>query len=281
MITTDFLGLLDRFNLIMKKKVTSSYSGSRRSVAYGKGSTLLDHRIYAYGDDFRLIDWKVYARTDNLYIKRYEEERNLTAHIIVDNSNSMNYGKPSKFDYAAMLGVGFAYLALKENERFQFSTFSDALEIFQPKRGVSHLASMIDYLNHAKAKGKSAFLDAISQYKKLLTTRSLIVLISDFLFDIYEIQSALFALGKHNLMIIQVLDKSEKELDFSGDLRLQDSETKQELRTFISPRLTQEYLLNLQKHKAAIEEACLRLNAKYFQITTDTPVFDAFYGMLR
>ena len=281
MITTDFLGLLDRFNLIMKKRVTSSYSGSRRSVARGRGTTLLDHRIYADGDDFRLIDWKVYARTDNLYVKRFEEERNLAVHILVDNSNSMNYGKPSKFDYSAMIGVGFAYLALKENEKFQFSTFSDMLEIFQPKRGMGQLASMIDYLNHAKAKGKSAFLDSVTQYKKLLTTRSLVIIASDFLFDLYEIQNALFSLGKHDLVVVQVLDRTEKEIDFSGDVKLKDSESQQELRTFVSPRLTQEYILRLKNHSQEIEETCMKMNAKYYQITTDMPIFDAFYTMLR
>jgi len=265
----------------MKKRVTSSYSGSRRSVARGKGSTLLDHRIYADGDDFRLIDWKVYARTDNLYVKRFEEERNLAVHILVDNSNSMNYGKLSKFDYSAMIGVGFAYLSLKENEKFQFSTFSDMLEIFQPKRGMGQLASMIDYLNHAKAKGKSAFLDSVTQYKKLLTTRSLVIIASDFLFDLYEIQNALFSLGKHDLVVVQVLDRTEKEIDFSGDVKLKDSESQQELRTFVSPRLTQEYILRLKNHSQEIEETCMKMNAKYYQITTDMPIFDAFYTMLR
>jgi uncharacterized protein (DUF58 family) len=140
MITTDYLSLLDRFNLIVKKRVTSSYVGSRVSSATGRGSTIKDHRIYATGDDFRLIDWKIYARTDNLYIKRFEEERNLTVHVILDISNSMNFGaKLTKFEYAAMLGVGFAYLSLKENEKFQFATFGETLNVFSPRKGMGIL----------------------------------------------------------------------------------------------------------------------------------------------
>ena len=125
-IDVSFLSQLDRFNLVIKKRVTSNYTGPRKSVALGRGLLFKEHRIYAPGDDIRAIDWKVYARTDDLYVKMYEEEKNLIVHIIVDYSASMNFGKPiNKFDYASMLGVGFAYLAMKENEKFQFSTFSD------------------------------------------------------------------------------------------------------------------------------------------------------------
>ena len=126
MITTEFLNYLDKFRLIVNKKVTSNYTGKRSSLYTGSGATIKDYRIYSPGDDFRLIDWKVYARTDNLYIRRYEEERNLVMHAIVDSSASMNYGSPiTKFEYGAMLGVGFAYLALRENEKMQFATLSD------------------------------------------------------------------------------------------------------------------------------------------------------------
>ncbi len=66
MITTEFLSQLDRFNLVIKKRVTSSYTGARRSVIHGRGITIKDHRIYSAGDDFRSIDWRIYARTDDL-----------------------------------------------------------------------------------------------------------------------------------------------------------------------------------------------------------------------
>src|SRR3989344_5929346 len=167
MINTQFLDQLKRFNLVVNKRVTSNLSGPRKSIAAGRGLTFKDYRIYAPGDDIRLIDWKVYARTDDLYIKAYEEERNLVVHIILDGSASMGFGKPvSKFDYASMIGVGFAYLALRDNEKFQFSTFADQLEIFQPRRGMSHLAAIVQHLNSIKPKGYSKLIDTVRQYKK-------------------------------------------------------------------------------------------------------------------
>ena len=282
MINTDFLEQLDRFHLVVKKRVTSNYVGPRRSIAAGRGLTFKDHRIYSPGDDIRLIDWKVFARTDDLYIKTFEEERNLTAHIIMDSSASMGFGRPiSKFDYAAMIGVGFAYLAMRENEKFQFSTFAENLDVFQPRRGMSQLASMVFHLNSTKTRGCSKLLDAMAQYKKLVGSRSLLVLVSDFLIDINEAIEALYTLGDHEIKIIQILDPIEKELKYSGDFKLIDSETQNKLRTYISPRLRVRYQQVLDEHSARIEETCNKLGIHFFQLTTDIPIFDAFYRVLE
>ncbi len=282
MINTDFLEQLDRFHLVVKKRVTSNYVGPRKSIASGRGLTFKDHRIYSPGDDIRLIDWKVFARTDDLYIKTFEEERNLTAHIIMDSSASMGFGKPiSKFDYAAMIGVGFAYLAMRENEKFQFSTFAENLDVFQPRRGMSQLASMVFHLNSTKTRGYSKLLDAMAQYKKLVGSRSLLVLVSDFLIDINEAVETLYTLGDHEIKIIQILDPIEKELKYSGDFKLIDSETQNKLRTYISPRLRVQYQQMLDEHSAKIEETCNKLGYHFFQLTTDIPIFDAFYRVLE
>ncbi|MBI2653791.1 DUF58 domain-containing protein [Candidatus Woesearchaeota archaeon] len=282
MLDTTFLDQLTRFNLVVKKRVTSNLAGPRRSMATGRGLTFKDYRIYAPGDDIRLIDWKVYARTDDLYIKAYEEERNLVVHIIIDGSASMGFGRPiSKFDYASMIGVGYAYLALRENEKFQFSTFADTLEIFQPRRGMSHLAAMVQHLNSVKPKGYSKLLDTIKQYKKVIGSKSLLVIASDFLVNIDEIREALYFLGDHQIKIIQVFDRVEKEMKMEGDMKLIDSETKGMLRTFVSPRLRMDYQQKLDEHCAKIEEACNKLNIDYHLAITDTPIFDTFYKILE
>jgi|TARA_Y100000310_G_scaffold220550_2_gene222083 uncharacterized protein (DUF58 family) len=282
MINTDFLNQLDRFHLVVKKRVTSNYIGPRRSISAGRGLTFKEHRQYAPGDDIRLIDWKVYARTDDLHIKTFEEERNLTAHMVIDSSASMGFGKPmSKFDYASMLGVGFGYLAMKENEKFQYSTFNETLEVFQPRRGMSQLAGMVYHLNNAKTQGHSKFMDSMVQYKKVMGSRSMLVIVSDFLVDVNEIIEGLYTLGDHEIKIIQILDPIEKELNYQGDFKLVDSETKSMLRTFISPRLRVQHQQMLDSHCAKVEETCNKLGMHFYQITTDTPIFDAFYSVLE
>jgi len=282
MIDTDFLDQLGRFHLVVNKRVTSTYAGPRRSIAAGRGLVFKDYRMYAPGDDTRLIDWKIYARTDDLYVKNYEEERNLTVHVIIDGSASMGFGRPiSKFDYASMIGVGFAFLAMKENEKFQFSTFSEELDVFQPKRGMSQLANMVQHLNSVKTNGHSQIQESIRQYKKLVGSRALLVLISDFLIDIKEIREAMYLLGDHEIKVVQVLDKVEKDLKLQGDYKLEDSETKERVRTYISPRLRTVYQKMLDEHSAKVQETCNRLGINFFQITTNTPIFDAFYRILE
>ncbi|MBI2652226.1 hypothetical protein HYX00_02065 [Candidatus Woesearchaeota archaeon] len=250
MIDTTFLDQLTRFNLVINKRVTSNLAGPRKSIATGRGLTFKDYRIYAPGDDIRLA--------------------------------SMGFGKPfSKFDYASMIGVGFAYLALRDNEKFQFSTFADSLEIFQPRRGMSHLAAMVQHLNSIKPKGYSKLLDTIRQYKKVIGSKSMLVIASDFLVNIDEIREAFYLLGDHDIKIIQVFDRVEKELKMEGDMKLIDSETKGLLRTFISPRLRMGYQQQLDEHCAKIEEVCNKLNVDYHLAITDTSIFDTFYKILE
>ncbi len=282
MITSEFLSQLSRFNLVIRKRVTSSYTGARRSVMRGRGMNIKDHRIYTPGDDFRSIDWRIFARTDDLYIKRYEEDKSLTTHIIVDHSASMNYGKTTtKFDYASMLGVGMAFICMKENERFQFSTFAEDLETFKSWRGMKHLANMIDHLNNIKLSGISNFSDAITKYKKIIDSKSLVVIISDFLFNIEDIENSLFMLGEHDMKVIMVMDPVERDLSLKGDFKLKDSETKEMMRTYVTPRFKTDYKRKLEQHISKIAKICDELGVEFHLVTTDKPIFDSFYDILK
>ena len=282
MIDASFLDQLSKFHLIINKRVTSNYIGQKKSSAAGRGLTFKDYRIYAPGDDIRLIDWKVYARTDHLYIKSYEEERNMTVHVLSDCSASMNFGKPiSKWDYASMLAVGYAYLGMRDNEKVQFATFSDTLEIFQPKRGPAHLLSMISHLNSIKPKGQSQMRNALLEYRKVIGTKALVVVISDFLLPYNDIKESLYQLSGNEVKVIQVLDKVEKELKMEGDYKLTDSETRGIFRTFISPRMRSQYQQQLDAHCAQIEQTCNQLGFEYYLATSDVPIFETFYKMLN
>jgi len=282
MIDSTFLDQLGKFSLIVQKRVSSNYSGARLSTAHGRGIVLKDHRIYTPGDDFRAIDWKVYGRTDKLHIRTFEEERNLNVHVIIDSSASMDFGgKVTKFDYASMLGVGFAYIGMKQNEKVQYASFSENLHYFKPRRGMHQIASMIDHLNAIKPEGESLLNRSLVQYKKYISSKSYIVIISDFLLDINEVKKALPRFGNHYVVVIQVLDPREISLAIEGDLKLHDSETKSILHTFVTPRLRQHYQAELKDHILKIEEECTALGYKYFLTTTDKPVFDLFWEILR
>ncbi|MEM4239843.1 MAG: DUF58 domain-containing protein [Candidatus Woesearchaeota archaeon] len=281
-IDLSFLHKLDRMSLIINKRLTSNYVGERRAIATGRGLIFKDHAMYSPGDDFRAIDWKVLARLDKLFVKRFEEERNLTVHIIVDYSGSMGFGgRTKKFEYADMLGLGFCYMAMKHNERFVVSTFADRLEVFKPKRGRSNLMRVLDYLNTKKPKGLSKFESSLAAYKKRINTRSYVVILSDFLYDTEEIKNAIKRYRDHHVVLIQVLDKTETDLNLEGDFKLVDVETEESLRTFISPYARKSYLEQLSEHQAKIRKACDEIGAKFFVFSTEYPIFDAFYEVLN
>jgi len=281
MIDTEFLHQLERFSLIINKRITSNYVGERFSHATGRGLIFKDHQIYAPGEDFRSVDWRVFGRTDKLYVKRYEEERNLVVHIILDFSASMNFGTVmTKAEYASMIGVGFAFLALKNNERFVLSTFSDSLEFFKPKRGRVQLASMIEYLNNKRPKGLSKLDQSLAGYKKLINSKSYVVIVSDFLYPIEDIERTLAYFKNHKVVLIQVLDKLEWNLNLEGDFKLKDLETSEVLRTYINPFARMQYSGMLKEHIDKIQQACNEANAKFFCSNTGMTVFDVFFDLL-
>lgn len=278
MIDLEFLKQLDRFSIIVNKRITSSFSGERKTPFRGKGLVFKDFTMYAPGEDIRTIDWRVYARTNKLFVKRYEEERNLVIHIVLDFSSSMKFGKQvKKAEYASMLGMGFAYLAMKNNEKFVLSTFSDKLELFRPRKGRRQLATIFSYLSEKEPKGLSKFEESLAKYKKLITSKSLVVIISDFLYNPEEIKNTLYRLKHHEIKLIQVLDPVEVDLNLEGDYKLKDSETGQLMQTYISPYLRKRYQGQLGEHNAKIEQACNDVRARFFSVSTDMKLFDAFF----
>jgi len=282
MIDVSFLDQLGRFDLMLKRKVHSQYSGERSSSNVGDGLVFSDYREYMPGDDFRQIDWSLYARTDKHFIKRYEEEKNMTLHVLLDSSASMDFGKKTtKFEYGAMIGLGFSFLSIKANERFDFSTFSDKMDLIRPKKGKNALLDILDFLNHKKVKGESNFYDSLCSFKNQLKSKSIVVLISDFLFDTKELEESLKLFKKSEVYVIQVLDSEELKFNMAGDLVLKDSEKGSIIKTFISNRLRNVYRNKMDVHIAEMKKTCGAMNAKFMTVTTDQSIFDTFYKIIR
>ncbi len=279
MIDTSFFKELDRFSFMVRKRVSTAYSGSRRSILKGRGMEPVSYREYTQGDDFKTIDWKVYGRTEKLYVKEFEEEKSLTTHILLDTSKSMDFR--NKFDYAAMLALGFAYLVTKDNEKFGVSTFAEEINITKPKRGRRYLSQTIDLLNNTSLIGKTRFDYCMEKYASIIKSRALVFIISDFMADINSIKSAIFRLGDNELVLIQVLDPIEKNLNLGGEAKLIDLETEKKLDIYTSPRLRAEYEKRLNDHIARIKETCLAVGADFHTVTTDKPVFDAIFEVVN
>jgi len=279
MIDPSFLDEIGRLTLAVNRNVYSKYTGEHRSSKSGTGTLFREHRIYTPGDNFRAIDWRVYARTDDLYIKLFEEERNLNVHIIIDNSKSMGFG--DKFDYAGKVALSIGHIAIKNNEKVSFSIFSENLKTLKSEKGSKQVIAMLDVLNKTKRGAGSKLYNSIQSYRKMIHTKSYIVIISDFMMDVDEISSALHLLGKtHVIKLVQILDTVEKKMTLEGDFNLIDSETNQKLRTYVSKRLRLKYLENLKGHVDKLNFIANEFpNAKFHQFSTDQPLYDVIYSV--
>jgi len=275
---TEFFQELDRFSLLVKKRVSTAYSGGRKSLRFGHGISPVGYREYRKGDDFKLVDWKVYGRTEKLYIREHEEERSLVVHILLDGSASMDY--EGKFSFASRLAAGFAYLAAADNEKYAISLFCKKLYPGEPKRGRRSLFQSIEELDATKPHGGTSLKAVADQMDSLLKSTSLVVLISDLLGETEDVLYSIYRLAGHELVVVQVLARSEMELDYSGDIKFVDPEGGEPVITRITEAERSEYLKKLSQHNHRIQEACSQVGADYFLFASDRPVFDAFSEML-
>jgi len=271
---TEFLAELDRFTLLVRKRVSTAYTGARRSVKVGRGISPVGYREYRKGDDFKFVDWKVYARTEKLYVREHEEERSLSVHLLLDASSSMAFGE--KFAFASMISVGFAYMAIKENEKFSISKFGEMLEPGETRGGRRNLFRAMEDLDRTAPSGGTDFKRTAEQFDLTIRSTSLVVVISDLLDDIESIVSGIYKLSAHDLILIQILDPAEANLDFEGDLRFIDMESKESVMTRVTPKVRDEYQAKMNEHNRRIRETCDVVGADLFTYTTNTPIFEVF-----
>lgn len=282
MIEIDFIDELDRFNLALQKNSTELQEGEQSSSSSGQGMVFEDHKKYMPGDDIRRIDWKAYARTDDLYIKRFEEEKSITVHILVDRSSSMDFGKKEKkYDYAAKIGLAIAYMTSNTNDRFRYSVFSETITDISAARRNPNIGAMVDTLNQLRKTPESKVEKCITEYSSRIKNKSVVVIISDFLTDLEQLESAISRLSGSQVILVNTLDIEEIDPTIEGDKILQDPESDSELRTYISRKTRNDYRTKLEKHMEGIQETAEKYGADYILASTGEDVFESFLKVWR
>src|SRR5438477_12892182 len=125
LLSADLLRRLEQFQLLAQRRAKSAAKGERRSRARGQSVEFADYRNYVAGDDFRYLNWNLFGRLDKLFLKLYEEERELPVRIFLDCSESMTFGTPRKFDFARQVAAAIGYVALCGFDRVAIYTFPD------------------------------------------------------------------------------------------------------------------------------------------------------------
>jgi uncharacterized protein (DUF58 family) len=228
------LSRLNNLELRARSVVEGALSGLHRSPHHGSSVEFAEHKEYAPGDEIKHIDWKAYGKFDKYYVKRFEEETELRAYLLVDCSASMDYrGKGvSKLDYARMLAAALAYLLLRQQDQVGMIAFGERLRGYLPPRARSgHLNDLLTALDGVRAEGRTDLPRAIAYLSEVVQRRSLIVLFSDLLGGQDQVRSLLRGLRarKHDVVVFHLLDHDELTLPFEGTTIFESMEDEQKL----------------------------------------------------
>ena len=229
METTELLKRVRQIEIKTRGLSSNIFAGQYHSAFKGRGMAFSEVREYQYGDDVRDIDWNVTARFDKPFVKVFEEERELTVMLLVDVSNSLDFGtsKQMKKDMVTEIAATIAFSAIQNNDKIGVIFFSDKIEKFiPPKKGRKHILYIIRELLDFKPESSRTNLQCAIEYlTNVLKKRCTAFMLSDFIDD-NDFKNALtVANRKHDVVAVQVYDRRMEELPDVGLMLVRDAET--------------------------------------------------------
>lgn len=278
-----FLARLDSLDVLSRKILQGKLQGERRSKRRGQSVEFADHRAYVAGDDLRFVDWNIYGRLEQLFLKLFLEEQDLTVHILADTSASMSVGDPSKELFAKRLAAALGYVSLVNNNRLTISLFGDGVQMqLANMRGRNYLPQMAELLLTTECDGFSDFEKACRDVAAGRIGTGVTIVISDFLFK-QGYESALRRLigARYDLYVIQVLSPQEIEPDLAGDLKLLDIEDADLAEITVSSALIKYYKRNLAAYCNELKDFCSGRGAVYVQANSADSVETLVLNYLR
>ena len=177
------LGTID---LKARTIVEGFLTGLHRSPYKGFSVEFAEYRQYLPGDDLATLDWKVYARSDRHFVKKYEEETNLTCHLLLDVSASMGYGSGpvTKLQYGSYLAGALAYLMNRQRDAFGLVAFDAGITSLVPASArTGHLRAVLLALERLKLGAHTNVAKPLHDLAAAVRRRGLVVLVSDLLDD--------------------------------------------------------------------------------------------------
>lgn len=271
---------LRNLGITVRRPVEGAMQGLHKSPHHGSSVEFADYREYVRGDPPNLIDWAVFARSDRYVIRRYQEETNLRAHLLLDTSESMVFqeeGLYSKMDYAAYLAAGLMYILVNQSDSAGLTIFNEtAHKSFAPAGSLEGLRPLLLGLEEIKPSGKTKIEAVLHHVAEQLKSRSLVVLISDLLEDPAKLMRGLQHLhhNGHEVSLLHVLDPAELHLTFSGLVELKELETAEKLVLQVD-EVRDAYAHEVQRYLDELRQGCSNGLADYHLITTRKPIEEA------
>ena len=273
---------INQLSLIATRIRAGVLKGERRSSKRGSSIEFADYRDYTAGDDLRRLDWNVYARLDRPFIKLLEEEEDLAVHILVDTSQSMDWGEAEahKLRYALRLAGALGAIALSTGDRLTLATLhmGGSPQQFGPLRGVQHLMRMLAFLENLQDSRIPSQAPLLTDLDRSLRDYALesrrpgmAFVISDLFSPVGYQNGATQLLGRgYEVTLLHVLAMDEIDPPLAGDLRLVDSETDQVQEVSIDGGMRLAYRQRLLSWREEIRQNCRQRGMRYMDLNTST-----------
>lgn len=274
---------LDNLALLTRRPMATGRPGRRRSPMAGSSMEFADYRHYAPGDDFRRIDWRAYARLERLFLRVFEAEENITVTILLDCSDSMHHGTPSKMALATQVAAALAYIALKCEDSVLVGALTDHLVGYRRAgSGKNAIWTVGEFLNRLPRSGDTDLNKALYDLGRVSTGSGLCIVISDFLVP-GGYQTGIRALRqlRQEVALLQILSPDELEPQLQGDWRLRDSEGHGNIDVSISAQVLQAYRQRLTAFTQELASFAHANAASYAIIASDTAIIDVIQRFLR
>lgn len=223
----EFVQSVSRLKILARRVAPSGSPAEKRSRQKGSGMEFRDYRPYAPGDDFRSIDWNVYQRLGRVFLRLFEEQRDLPVYVAPDVSASMFRGELPRARAALRCAFALSAVALREHDSVGVFPFSDELQMaLRPSSGKGRIMRVAQTLSGLQPGGATDFGTSMRKLQALNLREGLLVVISDF-FDPKGIEAVCDALKRvrHRLLLVQLVRKSDADPKLEGDLLLRDCET--------------------------------------------------------
>src|SRR5262245_3758221 len=278
------LALCEDLDLLARTLVEGFFDGLHRSPFLGYSTEFSAYRQYTQGDDLRRIDWKVWGRTDEFYVKQFEDDTNMHCQILLDTSASMDFGsgETNKFHYGRVLAAVLAQLMTRQHDAPGLILFSEqASQAVPPLANRHHAEEIFIALGQAQAAGRTVLGQNLVPVLESLKRRGVAAVVSDFFSPgetAFELLGQLKAQDQE-VIVFHLLAPEELDLPLEGELRMQDSETDEEL-PVQADEFRREYQRRLNDFCSRLAGECRKLEIDYCRMRTDAPVDEALIRYL-
>lgn len=277
LLTSELIARLDPLDLSSKRVFFGKLKGERRSKKRGQSVEFADHRQYVSGDDTRHIDWNLYARLDQLFLKLFLEEEDLSLHIVIDASLSADCGEPNKFLFMQKAAMAMGYVGLVNLNRVTAMAIGDVeggvLSSIRDLRGRRRTHDLARWLCSLTPSGTTRFKEATERIASSRRGKGVMLVFSDFFFkEGFEDGLRRLVGNGYDVYCIQVLSPQEVDPSLVGDLRLKDVEDGDTAEVTISAPLLKKYKQTLAAYCAELGTFCRQRDMQLITIRSDTPV---------